>query len=271
MFEFVSGAAGRACRARVSARRMASAKIAAMIKGASGRPTAPAEDARNERQHERERQQRLFKRQKARSKSLAEQPDERDGDQRQIVVEQERAREQAGADDRGGLRRRPKGAPLKPPERGDDGERTSRSALPRRARATHAAGGPRRTRSAFSRRRPDCSPAPSGRTGESAKKPAHVGAPNAASEAAENAAAVAAATISVVQRRAKMSANGTTKARCGLNAIAPKRTPASAGLASIAKRPPPISAALRKPFCPWAALTNTAGKARNATGSSDGR
>ena len=95
--------------------------------------------------------------------------------------------------------------------------------------------------------------------------------PNAASEAAENAAAVAAATISVVQRRAKISANGTTKARCGLNAIAPNRTPASAGLASIVKRPPPISAALKKPFCPWAALTNTAGKARNATGSSDGR
>ena len=88
---------------------------------------------------------------------------------------------------------------------------------------------------------------------------------------AENAIAVAAATISVVQRRAKTSANGMTKAKCGLNAIAPKRTPASAGLHSIAKRPPPMSAALRKPFCPWAALTNTAGKARNATGSSDGR
>ena len=104
-----------------------------------------------------------------------------------------------------------------------------------------------------------------------AKKPCHVGAPNAASEAAENAAAVAAPAISVVHRREKTSANGIASARCGLNAIAPKRTPASAGSVSIANRPPPISAALKKPFCPCAALTNTAGNARNATGSSDGR
>jgi hypothetical protein len=88
---------------------------------------------------------------------------------------------------------------------------------------------------------------------------------------AASAVAVAAAAISVVQRRAKISANGMTKARCGLNAIAPKRTPASPGMPFIAMSPPPISAALRKPFWPWAAFTNTAGKARNVTGSSEGR
>jgi hypothetical protein len=45
MFEFMSGAAGRALPGeRVSARRMVSAKMAARINGASGRPTAPAKD-----------------------------------------------------------------------------------------------------------------------------------------------------------------------------------------------------------------------------------
>ena len=40
-----------------------------------------------------------------RSKPFANEPGERDGQQRQVVVEQKGAREQAGADDRGGFRR----------------------------------------------------------------------------------------------------------------------------------------------------------------------
>ena len=78
-----------------------------MVKGASGRPTAPAETREMSGSTNASAISAFSNGRKPVAKSLAEQPDERDGHERQIVVEQERAREQAGADDRGGLRRRP--------------------------------------------------------------------------------------------------------------------------------------------------------------------
>ena len=120
MFGFIPGARRPA---GASARRMDSANSAAMANGASGSTDRAGRGARNERQREPEHERRLLKRQKAALKSVAEQADEGDREERQIVVEQERAREQAGADDRGRFCRRPKRAPLEPPERGDDRER----------------------------------------------------------------------------------------------------------------------------------------------------
>ena len=66
-----------------------------MFKGASGRPIAPATIRETSGRANASAITALFKRQKARALSLAEQPDQRDGEQRQIIVEQESARQQA--------------------------------------------------------------------------------------------------------------------------------------------------------------------------------
>ena len=132
------GRLARSSRAGLSARRTVSANTAAMVNGASGRPTAPAATRETSGSKYAKAISAFLKRQKAGATPLAEEPDERDGQERQIIVEQERAHKQAGADDRRGLRRRPKGAALQPKERRDDCRARSRSALPRRAQANHA-------------------------------------------------------------------------------------------------------------------------------------